>query len=141
MVPLSDGSAPEPRPAASKDVPAEAVTPSLSVAEELPGEVPGEYVTEFVMEPRRYPSTVGGTCYLVLLAVAVLALVLAGLGHWRGGVHILGGVMGAAAVLRAVLPRRDAGMLAVRSRWFDVSLLAVVAAALWVLATTTPDQV
>ena len=91
-------------------------------------------------EPRRYPSTLGGACYLVVLGVTVLALVVVGLGHWRGGVHILAGALAGAAALRAVLPRRDTGMLEVRSRWFDVSVLGAVAVALWVLATTIPAQ-
>lgn len=131
MTPLSDGPAHEPRPdlpdaGASDGVGSEApLPPQLSLVEE---------------EPRRYPSTVGGACYLLILGVTVLALVVVGLGHWRGGVHILAGALAAAAALRAVLPRRDTGMLAVRSRWFDIAVLGAVAVALWVLATTIPVQ-
>ncbi len=43
------------------------------------------------------------------------------------------------ALLRAVLPARDAGMLAVRNRWFDVTLLAVIGGVLWFLASTIPS--
>ena len=46
----------------------------------------------------------------------------------------------AAAVLRLVLPARDAGMLAVRRRSVDVALLVVVGLALFVLAATIPNQ-
>ena len=129
MVPLDDGSAHEPRPATpgdlgSADAAAEA---SLQLAA--------------VEEPRRYPSTIGGACYLTLLGFMVVALVAIGLGHWRGGVHVLAVVMVAASALRGVLRQRDSGMLAVRSRWFDVAILAVAGVALWVLASTVPDQV
>ena len=91
-------------------------------------------------EPRRYPSTLGGALYLTILAVTVAALVVVSLGHWRAGVHVLAGALAGAAAARAVLPRRDAGMLAVRGRWFDVVLLAAVGAAMWVLASTIPAQ-
>ena len=46
----------------------------------------------------------------------------------------------AAAVPRALLKVRDAGMLEVRGRWFDVTLLVSVGAAMWFLATTIPAQ-
>jgi hypothetical protein len=45
-----------------------------------------------------------------------------------------------AALLRLVLPRRDAGMLAVRSRLVDCVLLAGTGAALFFLAATIPNQ-
>ena len=44
-----------------------------------------------------------------------------------------------AAGLRLVLPRKDAGMLAVRHRLVDVLLLGSVAALLWFLAVTIPN--
>ncbi|WP_232421843.1 DUF3017 domain-containing protein [Nocardioides sp. Iso805N] len=134
MTPLSDGSAHEPRPAVREGAPSgtgdgaaagAAVPPQLALVEE---------------DSRRYPSTIGGLFYLGILSLTVLALVVVGLGHWRGGVHILAAAMVAASALRAVLPRRDTGMLAVRSRWFDVSLLGAVGIALWVLASTIPAQ-
>ena len=90
-------------------------------------------------EPRRYPSTIGGLCYLVILALTVLGLVVVGLGRWRGGVHVIALALAVAGVVRGVLPRRDAGMLEVRSRWFDTGLLVAAAVAVWVLASTIPD--
>ena len=59
---------------------------------------------------------------------------------WRLGLRVVSGALAAAAVLRLVLPQRDAGMLAVRSRLVDVLLLGGVAVALFVLATNIPDQ-
>jgi hypothetical protein len=135
VTPLSDGPEHEPRPTAPDGA--------------VPGGVPGAVGAGAAGPPqlslveddaRRYPSTIGGAFYLVVLLVTVLALVVVGLGHWRGGVHILGGAMVAAAGARAFLRRRDLGMLEVRSRWFDVVLLAAVGVALWVLASTIPAQ-
>jgi hypothetical protein len=112
-----------------------------------PEEVEAELVAAGVQEPtapdggeRRYPSTIGGAFYLGILAVVALGLVVAAAGHWRGGVHLISGALVAAAALRLVLPARDAGMLAVRHRALDCSLLAVVGIALWLLASTIPDQ-
>ncbi|WP_459984672.1 DUF3017 domain-containing protein [Nocardioides sp. AN3] len=112
-----------------------------------PEEVEAELVAAGVQEPsgtagaeRRYPSTIGGACYLAVLAVVVLGLVVTATGHWRGGVHLIAGALVAAAAFRLVLPSRDAGMLAVRSRALDCVLLAVMGIALWILAGTIPDQ-
>ncbi len=96
---------------------------------------------ESAMDERRYPSTIGGACYLVILAVVGVALVVVGVGHWRTGIHLVAVSLGAAAVLRLVLPQRDAGMLAVRSRFLDAGLLAVGGGALYFLASTIPDQI
>ena len=131
MVPLSDGSTHESRHPTSGDLEAADGT----------AEAPAPPQLSVVEEPRRYPSTIGGACYLTLLGLMVFALVVIGVGHWRDGVHVLAGVIVAASALRGLLRQRDSGMLAVRSRWFDVTLLAVVGVALWVLASTVPNQV
>jgi len=99
-----------------------------------------EPTAEPVVEERRYPSTVGGACYLVVLGVGVAAIVVAGVDDWRFGVRLLAGALGGAAACRLVLPQRDAGMLAVRHRLVDVALLVAVAVTLWVLAGDIPDQ-
>ncbi len=90
--------------------------------------------------PRRYPSTLGGAFYLVVLAVAVTAIVMVFLGSWRGGVRVLGGSLLAAAAVRSVLRSTDAGMLAVRHRATDVALLVALGLSLVVLATSIPNQ-
>jgi len=92
-------------------------------------------------EPRRYPSTIGGAFYLGVLAVALVGLLLIGIGvDWRIGIRIVGAALGASGLLRLVLPVKDAGMLAVRNRLLDVAMMWVVAAALLVLSVTIPDQ-
>jgi hypothetical protein len=91
-----------------------------------------------LQEDRRYPSTIGGAFYLLILGAMVVGIGAAYLDDWRLGVRIIGGAMGAAALLRLVLPQRDAGMLAVRHRLIDVALLAAIGAALVFLAGDIP---
>ena len=90
------------------------------------------------VEDRRYPSTIGGAFYLLILAATSVGIVVAYVDDWRLGVRIVGLALGAAALLRLVLPQRDAGMLAVRHRLVDVGLLAAMGAALIFLAGDIP---
>lgn len=69
-----------------------------------------------------------------------VGLVVAATSDWRLGIRILSGVLGFAALLRLALPEKDAGMLAVRHRLLDVTLLVAIATALFALAATIPDQ-
>jgi hypothetical protein len=94
---------------------------------------------EPVEEDRRHPSTIGGAFYLLILATGALGLAIVWTGDWRLGIRCLAGGLSFAALLRLVLPARDAGMLAVRSRLFDAILLGALGAALFFLATTIPD--
>jgi hypothetical protein len=89
---------------------------------------------------RRHPSTLGGMFYLAILTGTVISLVVVSLGHWRVGVHALAGCLVVAAGLRLGLSERDAGMLAVRGRWIDGTLLAVLGVVLWFLASTVPSS-
>jgi hypothetical protein len=104
---------------------------------EPPTDVPAESA-----EPggRRYPSTIGGACYLVLLATSTVGLAITVRGDWRLGVRWIACSLAAAAVLRLLMPAREAGMLAVRRRATDVTLLAVMAVVLFVLSVTIPNQ-
>jgi hypothetical protein len=94
--------------------------------------------SEPVDDRRRYPSTIGGAFYIAILGTTIAALVIVGSGHWRAGIRWLSAALLAAMVLRLILPERDAGMLAVRNRWLDAAVLAVLGAALWLLAATIP---
>jgi Protein of unknown function (DUF3017) len=91
-------------------------------------------------EERRYPSTIGGLFYLLVLASAATGIAIVWSGDWRLGIRCLAAGLCCAALLRLVLPARDAGMLAVRHRFFDAVLLGGVGAALFFLATTIPNQ-
>lgn len=91
-------------------------------------------------DPRRYPSTIGGAFYLLVLGVVVVALVVVASGEWRSGVRVMGGSLVFAAVVRLLLRDRDAGMLAVRHKVLDAVVLAVLGGALLFLAGSIPDQ-
>ncbi|WP_181312176.1 DUF3017 domain-containing protein [Nocardioides campestrisoli] len=93
-----------------------------------------------VPEERTYPSTIGGAFYLLFLVIAAVALVVVSVGPWRTGVRLFGGVLLVAAVVRVLLPSRDAGMLAVRNKGIDAGLMTAVGAALLALASSIPDQ-
>jgi hypothetical protein len=95
---------------------------------------------EHVEEERRYPSTIGGAFYLVVLAVGAVGLGIVYTGDWRLGIRCLAAGLCCAALLRLVLPARDAGMLAVRNRLLDVLLLGGFGAAILFLASTIPNQ-
>lgn len=111
-----------------------------SKEEEQPGEALEEAPEPQLPEPRRYPRTLGGMLYLVVLAATVVGLVIVNRGSWRDGVCWIGGALIFAALVRSVLRGRDAGMLAVRNRVVDATMLAVVGGLLIFLALTIPDQ-
>jgi hypothetical protein len=95
-----------------------------------------------VTEPvrRRYPSTFGGLIYLVVVVSTVAGLVMVAFGPWRRGVALVGFTLVFAASMRLVTKEDEAGMLRVRSRWFDVTVLAGVGVSLIALAANIPDQ-
>ena len=77
--------------------------------------------------------------------VVVLALGTTGIAyaaivqqHWLRGVLLLAGGCGLAALFRLLLPARQAGLLAVRGRVFDVLCYTGLAAAIVVLGLALP---
>ncbi len=66
-----------------------------------------------------------------------LGLVIIALHHFRWGNLVIAGSLLAGALFRAVLPTRQSGLLAVRSRFTDVLTMAVMGVALMVLALVT----
>ena len=120
----------------------------MTQGEQPPAEEPAEEpreepvdITPELVEPRRHPSTIGGALYLVVLLVTAVGIGLVYRSHdWRLGVRVVAGALAGAAVLRLLLPQRDAGMLAVRHRFVDVGLVVAVSAALFFLADSIPDQ-
>jgi hypothetical protein len=91
-------------------------------------------------EERRYPSTVGGAFYLAILGACGAGIAVVAGGDWRLGVRVLAVALMAAAGLRLVLPARDAGMLAVRNRAIDVTVLALLGGLIYFLASSIPEQ-
>lgn len=78
----------------------------------------------------------------LLIVVAGVAL---GLGlawfvpdGWRLGCLVVGCSLGIGAMIRLLLPRTEAGLLQVRSKPFDVAVLALAGVAIVVLALSVP---
>jgi hypothetical protein len=128
---VSEQDQPAPVPSEDEDVP-DAEEPGASDADEP------EDLDE--LEERRYPSTIGGAFYLLILSATGVGVGIVASGDWRLGIRCMGGGLCFAAICRLVLPNRDAGMLAVRSRMFDALILAGLGLALFFLASTIPDQ-
>ena len=104
--------------------------------------IPGPSVTPGV-SPYTRPRLALGRRVRELPLLAVLAVVAAGLalgalGYWRTGSMLVGCGVLLAGALRLVLPPRQVGLLAVRSRRLDVVALAALGALLVTLAVTVP---
>ena len=115
-------------------VPPESVPP-VSAEDLVDGELPVEED-----EGRRYPSTIGGAFYLLVLVVVGVALLLVAVAEWRTGIRLMGGALIFAALVRMLLRARDAGMLAVRHKVLDAAILIVLGGLLIFLAGSIPDQ-
>ena len=89
---------------------------------------------------RRYPSTFGGVIYVVVVVATVVGLGLVAFGPWRRGIALVGFTLVFASAMRLVIKEDEAGMLRVRSRLFDVTVLAGVGVSLIALAANIPDQ-
>jgi hypothetical protein len=107
--------------------------------EPLPDEAPHEDIHH---EPqlRRYPSTIGGFFYLLVLAATGIGIWISWSDDWRWGVKWIGAALILAGLVRLVLRQRDAGMLAVRKRWIDVLMLVGGGATLIFLSESIPNQ-
>ncbi|BDH58832.1 DUF3017 domain-containing protein [Tsukamurella sp. PLM1] len=79
-------------------------------------------------------AVVANVGFAVVVAILAVGMVLVGLEYWRRGLYVFGFGTGLAAALRAVLPEHRQGLLRVRSRWFDVSVLALAAVAILAVA-------
>jgi hypothetical protein len=90
----------------------------------------------------RRPVLAGLLRQLPLLAVLIavgVGLLMVTFEHWRKGLVVVGLALVGGAVLRALLPVRRVGFLAVRSRPVDVVLLAGAGLALAIIALTIPS--
>ncbi len=78
---------------------------------------------------------------LIVVAGVAAGLVVALIGDstWRLGALLIGASLGVGAVERVALPNREAGLLQVRSKGFDVTVLALTGAAIIVLAIVVPE--
>ncbi len=72
----------------------------------------------------------------LVLALVVVGLALSGLHYVRKGPALVGAAALLGALLRAVLPDEDAGMLAVRRRAVDVAVLGGIGIATLLITLT-----
>ena len=80
--------------------------------------------------------------FAVVVVVALVGLfVVAELDRFRRGSVVFAGAFGLAGVLRLVLPTRVVGLLAVRSRVFDIVAYVVLAVGIAGLAILVPTDV
>lgn len=98
-----------------------------------PDDIPAVSAEELVAgekraEPRRYPSTLGGLLYLLVLLGLGVGIAMVVLVDWRVGTRVIAGSLLLSALFRVLLPEKDAGMLAVRNRVLDAFFPAAQAA-------------
>jgi hypothetical protein len=79
---------------------------------------------------------------VVVAAGVLIGLVISVLGRdsWRLGGLVIGCALLVGAVIRVVLPRREAGLLAVRSRAFDILAMTIGGVAIIALAIAIPGR-
>jgi Protein of unknown function (DUF3017) len=75
---------------------------------------------------------------VLLGVVAGLVIALVWDSGWRLGCLVIGGSLGVGAIERIAMPSRDAGLLQVRSKAFDVGMLTVLSVTIIVLAIVVP---
>lgn len=74
--------------------------------------------------------------YFVVLLGLLVAAVLVLFDRWRRGAFVFGSVLLLGAVLRAFIPTSRVGLLQVRSKFFDVAVMASVGSLILWLATS-----
>jgi hypothetical protein len=78
---------------------------------------------------------------VVLIGVLIgLAVAVVGAQTWRLGSLIIGTSLLIGAVIRGALPGRDAGLLQVRSRPFDITVLTLGGIAIIALSIVVPGR-
>jgi len=87
--------------------------------------------------PREYDSPWALTC---VLAGVVAAIITTATGHWLGGSMIFAASVMGAGLLRLVLPAHCAGLLVVRRRWMDVTILLGLGAVMMLVALLVPPN-
>jgi hypothetical protein len=96
--------------------------------------VPDEPHVDPVVPRRRWRPPIIREPLIAVLAAVAVGLWLVWVHHPRKGLGTIALALAAGALLRLVLPPRDAGLLVVRSRLIDVSVLLVLASVVVVLA-------
>ena len=74
----------------------------------------------------------------LVVGTVTAGLVAVALNYWRTGLFLVAGALVLGALLRLVLPEREAGLLVVRSRALDVVALGLLGVGIGVLAAVVP---
>ncbi len=88
----------------------------------------------------RKPSTLGGIFFLGVLATALVGIGISATGAFRTGTTWLAASLIAAAAARVVLPEDNAGMLRVRRKALDATILTASGLAIVFLAWSIPNR-
>ncbi len=86
------------------------------------------------------PSTVGGVIYLLVVATMLVGLGTVATGAWRAGIVVMGASFGVAFAARCMLSDQQAGMLRIRRRYVDLTIMAVCSVGMFVLAAWIVDR-
>jgi hypothetical protein len=73
-----------------------------------------------------------------VLGVFAIGVLIAGFGSWRYGAVVMAAATLLAGIARMLLPRRVSGLLVVRRRWMDITILFSLGTAIGVLALVVP---
>ena len=113
------------------------VTPEIAVLHDDDVHVvtDGTVATEMSEPPRRHPLR--ELPLAVVLTGAGLGLLVVALHHFRWGNLIVGGSLVLGALMRLLLPTRQAGLLAVRSRFTDALTMSLLGGSLMLLTVVT----
>ncbi|QDP98630.1 DUF3017 domain-containing protein [Microlunatus elymi] len=76
----------------------------------------------------------------VVVAGMIAGLVLVAIGQWRLGCLVVGAFLAVGGLERLLLPTAKAGLLRVRSRFFDVIILIGMGAAIIALSILVPQN-
>ena len=75
---------------------------------------------------------------VAVLGVFSIGVLVAGLGNWRYGAVVMAAATLLGGIVRMLLPRHVSGLLVVRRRWMDITILFSLGAAIGVLALVVP---
>ena len=75
---------------------------------------------------------------VAVIGVFTIGVLIAGFGSWRYGALVMAAATLLAGLARMLLPRQVSGLLVVRRRWVDVTLLVSLGTAMGVLALVVP---
>ncbi len=90
-------------------------------------------------QPSRFPPWLVQMPYALVLSGLAAGIAVVGFAYFKRGPAIIAGTLVLAAVFRLVLPKDWIGMLAVRRRWVDLTVLVGLACLLIVFAWVAPQ--